>query len=57
MLACDARSTAYSGVSRWADVIGAAEQAAERYETYGVTDMLGYVRNVRGIALLGPNPI
>jgi tetratricopeptide (TPR) repeat protein len=49
----DARSTAYVAARRWPNAISAAEQAVQGYEISDMPEMLGYVRNTHGIALLG----
>jgi tetratricopeptide (TPR) repeat protein len=49
----DARSAAYVAARRWTDAIRASMQAAQDYQASSMHEMLGYVHNVHGIALLG----
>jgi tetratricopeptide (TPR) repeat protein len=49
----DARSAAYVAARRWTDAIRASMQAAQDYRASSMHEMLGYVHNVHGIALLG----
>lgn len=55
--ASNARSTAYIAARRWADAIREAEHAVAGYEASGMPSILGYARNVHGIALLGQGHI
>lgn len=49
----DARGAAYVAARRWTDAMSAAVQAARHYQASSMLEMLGYVHNVHGIALLG----
>jgi tetratricopeptide (TPR) repeat protein len=52
-LANDARSAAYAAARRWTDAISTSVQATHGYEESSMHEMLGYVHNVHGMALLG----
>lgn len=49
----DARSAAYVAARRWEEAISAAVQAVQDYQASSMHEMLGYVHNAYGIALLG----
>jgi Tetratricopeptide repeat/NB-ARC domain len=49
----DARSAAYVAARRWTDAISCSVQAAQDYYSSSMHEMLGYVHNVHGVALLG----
>ena len=49
----DARSAAYVAARRWEDAISAAVRAVQDYQASSMHEMLGYVHNAHGIALLG----
>jgi tetratricopeptide (TPR) repeat protein len=53
----NARSVAYIAARRWADAITASEGAVAGYRASGMSAILGYARNVHGIALLGQGRI
>jgi tetratricopeptide (TPR) repeat protein len=56
-LANDSRSAAYAAARRWSDAIGACVQATQGYQASNMHEMLGYVHNIHGIALLGQGRI
>lgn len=56
-LANDSRSAAYAAARRWSDAIGASVQATQGYQASSMHEMLGYVHNIHGIALLGQGRI
>ena len=53
----NARSAAYVAARRWVEAARTAEEAVQGYETCGMPEVVGYARNVLGIALLAQGRI